>query len=85
MTIDSVMRIEKKNYPQRKIKSRFAETFLWCGDFSTMWRLSEQSTVCRLSVQRASYRIRTCFAVGKYVRRLVFYPFGHRAIQSVID
>ena len=58
---------------------------LQCGNFSTMWRLSEQSTVWRLSVQRASYGIRTCFTVGEYTRSLEFYPFSHRAIQSVID
>ena len=67
------------------------QSSLWCREFSTVWRLfyntilSEQSKVWRISVQRTSYEIRTHFTVGEQVRSLVLYPFGHRAMQTVID
>ena len=33
----------------------------------------------------ASYRIFTLFAIGEHARSLMLYPFGHRALQTVID
>ena len=59
------------------------ETFLRCGNFSTMWRLFVRCADFRCKEVLTGFELFS--RIGDYVRSRKFYPFGHRAMQLLID